>query len=55
MDNQEWTMQRNRQHWVHKTKANKTINTTHHYTQANRYNVNKVGALLQTAEGKSIF
>jgi hypothetical protein len=26
--NQEWTIQRNWQHWVHKTKTNKTKNAT---------------------------
>ena len=51
-DNQEWTIQRNRQHWVHKTQdedekksQTKTTHTTigvgHHYAQTYTYNVNK--------------
>ena len=46
--NQERTIQRNWQHWAHKTqdedKPNKKYNTIcvgHHYRQANAYNVNK--------------
>ena len=46
--NQQWTIQRNWQHWVHKTpdedKQNKKHNTIyvgHHYAQINTTNVNK--------------
>jgi hypothetical protein len=56
MGNQEWTFQRNWQHWVHKTqdedKEKKPINVGHHYTQTNRNNVNKTCVLLQTTGGK---
>jgi len=49
MGNQEWTLQRNWQHWVHKTqdddKHNKkkhyTISVGHYYLQTNTNNVNK--------------
>jgi hypothetical protein len=38
-DNQEWTIQRNWQHWEHKTKTNKrkhnTIYVRHHHMQTN--------------------
>ena len=61
MSNQEWTNQRNWQHWVHKTQdeditkkttTHKTICVGHHYTQTNTNNVNKVCALLQTTGDK---
>jgi len=43
---QEWTIQRNWQHWVHKKKINNTKNTNtlcagHHHMQTNTNNVNK--------------
>ena len=47
-----WTIQRNQQHRVHKTKKNITICIGHHFTQRNTNNVNKTCALLQTTEGK---
>ena len=58
--NQKWTIQRNWQHRVHKTKKNpkQKHNTTrvgHHSTQANTNNINntdKTSALLQTTRGK---
>ena len=46
-DNQKWTIQRNWQHRVHKTKTNKvktqhnTICVGHHYAQTNTNNVDK--------------
>jgi len=56
--NQEWTIQRNWQNWVHKTedeeeqnKYHNTICIGHHYTQANTNNVIKAWALLQTTGG----
>ena len=61
MGNQEWTNQRNWQHWVHKaqdediqkkTTTHNTICVGHHYTQTNTNNVNKVCAFLQTTGDK---
>jgi len=47
-DNQEWTIQRKWQHWVHKTKGEDTQNKKHNticvghrYVQINTNNVNK--------------
>ena len=46
MGNQEWTNQRNWQHWVHTTKKSKqkynTICVGHNYGQAKTNNVSKV-------------
>jgi hypothetical protein len=48
MNNQEWTIQRKWQHWVHKTKGEDTQNKKHNticvghrYVQINTNNVNK--------------
>ena len=38
---QEWTIQRNWQHWLHKTKTQKTQHVLDTYTQTNTNNVNK--------------
>ena len=59
--NHKWTIQRNWQHWVHKTKNNirkpqhKSICVGHHYTQTNTNNVNKTWSLLQPTRGKAYF
>jgi len=52
--NQEWTFQRNWQHWLHKTQDEdkEKKNVGQHYTQTNRNNVNKTCVLLQTTRGK---
>jgi len=56
--NQKWTIQRNWQHMVHKTRRRKTkqkhntICVGHHYTQTNTNNMNKTLALLQITGGK---
>jgi hypothetical protein len=54
--NQKWTIQRNWQQSVHKTKRNKhqrnTIYATHRYAQTHTNNVNKTCAFLQTTGGK---
>ncbi len=55
MGNQKWTIQRNWQHEVHKTKKNKT--KAHHNIcltplYANTNKVNKTCVLLQTSGGK---
>jgi hypothetical protein len=57
--NQKWTIQRNWQQSVHKTKRNKhqrnTIYATHRYAQTHTNNVNKTWALLQTTGGNIVF
>ena len=43
--NQQWTIQRNWQHWVHKTQdedKHNAICVEHHYTQPNTNNTNNV-------------
>jgi hypothetical protein len=51
---QKWTIQRNWQHRVHKTKEKQnkqklnTIGVGHHLTQTKTNNINKTSALLQT-------
>ena len=56
MGNQEWTIQRNRQHRVNKTKTNKTKNNSvcvwHQYAQTNTNNVNQTWTLLLTTGDK---
>ena len=53
-----WTIQRNWQHRVHKTKTNKTKKKTnticvgHPYAQTNTNNVNKTWTLIQPTGGK---
>jgi hypothetical protein len=39
-DKQEWTIQRNLQHWVHKTKTNKAEYTTQYVMDTIKFNVN---------------
>ena len=57
--NQKWTIQRNWQQSVHKTKRNKhqrnTIYATHRYAQTHTNNVNKTWDFLQTTGGNSVF
>ena len=48
-ENPKGTIQRNLQHWIHKTKTNNAIGVGHIYTQTN---INKTLALLQTTGGK---
>jgi quinolinate synthase len=54
-DNQKWTIQRNWQYKVHKTKKNKqkhnAIFVGHYYAQTDTNNVNKTWSLLQTTGG----
>jgi len=50
-NNQKWTIQRDWQHRVHKTKKNKTC-VGHHWMQTSTNNENKTRALLQTTGGK---
>ena len=54
--NQQWIIQRNWQHRVHKTKKYKqkhnTIFVEHHYAQTNTNNRSKTQALLQKTGGK---
>jgi hypothetical protein len=47
-----WTIQRNGQHWVHKTQDENKQNKKHHYAQTNINSVNKTWTLLQTTGGK---
>ena len=52
--NKKWTIQRNWQHRVHKTKNNTTRYCVgHHYAQTNTNNVNNTWTLTQTTGGKS--
>ena len=49
-DNQKWTIQKNRQHWAHKTKKNTTQHVLHSTIRKQKTNnANKTRALLQTS------